>query len=65
MKKIIALVLAVVLLLPVFAACGTVETPETVRVYALKGPTGIGMAKMIADAKADESSLYDFTIAGD
>jgi len=64
MKKIIALLLAVALLLPVFAACSTVETPETVRVYALKGPTGIGMAKMIADAKADESSLYDFTIAG-
>ena len=63
MKKIVALVLAALMLLPVFAACGTENAPETVRVYALKGPTGIGMAKMIADAADDSASLYNFTIA--
>ncbi len=33
------------------------------RVFTLKGPTGIGMAKMISDAKNSEDPLYDFTIA--
>lgn len=40
------------------------EAPDTIRVYALKGPTGMGMSKMIADAGAhDSASLYQFTIA--
>lgn len=56
--------LAALLVLPVLAACAKEPTPDTVRVYTLKGPTGIGMAKMIADAKNEEDPLYDFTIAG-
>lgn len=64
MKKIVCLLLAALLVLPVLAACAKEPTPDTVRVYTLKGPTGIGMAKMIADAKNEEDPLYDFTIAG-
>ena len=64
MKKIVCLLLTALLVLPVLAACTKEPTPDTVRVYTLKGPTGIGMAKMIADAKNEEDPLYDFTIAG-
>ena len=63
MKKFICLLLAMVLVFPVLASCSKEQAPESVRVYTLKGPTGIGMAKMIADAKNEENPLYDFTIA--
>lgn len=63
MKKIVCLLLAVILVVPAFAACSQAPTPDTVRVYALKGPTGMGMAKMISDAKNEENPLYNFTIA--
>ena len=64
MKKFICLLLAALLVLPVLAACAKEPTPDTVRVFTLKGPTGIGMAKMISDAKAEENPLYNFMIAG-
>lgn len=64
MKKFICLLLAALLVLPVLAACAKEPTPDMVRVFTLKGPTGIGMAKMISDAKAEENPLYNFTIAG-
>ena len=64
MKKFICLLLAALLVLTVLAACAKEPTPDTVRVFTLKGPTGIGMAKMISDAKAEENPLYNFTIAG-
>lgn len=64
MKKLICLLLAALLVLPVLAACAKEPTPDMVRVFTLKGPTGIGMAKMISDAKAEENPLYNFTIAG-
>ena len=64
MKKIICLILTAILALSALAGCAQEPTPDTVRVYTLKGPTGIGMAKMIADANNEENPLYDFTIAG-
>lgn len=64
MKKIICLLLAMLLVFPVLASCAAEKAPDSVRVYTLKGPTGIGMAKMISDAKNEENPLYDFTIAG-
>lgn len=69
MKKIIALTLTVLLVVLSFAGCqkdstssAEVEKVET-RILALKGPTGIGMAKMIDDASSDEASKYTFTVA--
>ena len=64
MKKLLSLLLAAVLALGVFAACAKVETPDTIRVFALKGPTGMGMSKLIADEQAKDTSAYNFTIAG-
>lgn len=61
MKKIIAILLAFVLCLG-FTACSTDNTGDDVqtRIVALKGPTGIGMAKMMED-NTDEK--YTFTVA--
>lgn len=77
MKKIIALVLTLIFVLGL-AACGaknpvpeipssddtssSTETVET-RIVTLKGPTGIGMAKMMDDAATDPSLKYTFTVA--
>lgn len=78
MKKLIALLLTLVFVLSL-AACAqqspvpnipseddTSSAPETVatRVLALKGPTGIGMAKLMDDAAKNKDSEYTFTIAG-
>lgn len=87
MKKIIALILALIMVLTL-TACAKTELPETdegaentidssedtsaeevkhaekIRVYALKGPTGMGMSKLMNDAQNGESELnYEFTIA--
>lgn len=37
--------------------------PESVEILALKGPTAMGMTKLMADSDADESSIYNFTIS--
>lgn len=66
MKKLIALTLSALLLLTLFAGCKKNENTDTpaetvdVRIMALKGPTGIGMAKMM-DEKPEG---YTFSIAG-
>lgn len=86
MKKYLALVLSLVLMLSAFAACTKttndptdVSTPDVVtpadavenvtpsdaaaiRVAGMKGPTSIGMVKIMEDNIA--SGTYDFTIAG-
>lgn len=68
MKKLLTLMLALLLSVSVFAACGSNETPaeapDTIRVFALKGPTGMGMSKLMSDESAKEDSVYNFTIAG-
>ncbi len=46
---------------------GTDDTDDgsPVRVLTLKGPTGMGIAKLMSDAKKGESGLnYEFTVAG-
>lgn len=63
MKKLVSLLLCAVLFLGMLAGCAADKTPESIRVFALKGPTGMGMAKMISDSNADDASLYQFTIA--
>ena len=57
MKKLIALMLVFVMLLSMAAVAAA---DEPVRVYALKGPTGIGMVKMMND----NDGSYAFTLAG-
>ena len=41
------------------------ETPVTTRIAALKGPTAMGLVKLMSDAPSSaEGPLYDFTLAG-
>lgn len=63
-KKFTALVLVLGLLCGVLAACGNTETYE-MRVGGMKGPTTIGMVKLLADSAEDKTSVkVDFTLAG-
>ena len=57
MKKLLALLLTLCLALPMLAACA--EDAAT-NVYALMGPTGIGMVKLMHD----NDGSYDFTLVG-
>jgi len=65
MKKIIAFLLVICLAASLFA-CGKTENEDvTVRVIALKGPTGMGMVQLMANDKAGTSANdYEFTLAG-
>ena len=56
MKKIIAIVLCVMMVMSAFAV------GESVKVAALNGPTGMGMVKLMKDEEGKEN--YEFTLAG-
>lgn len=73
MKRSLSLLLALALALSL-AACGQerapetpeapAETPVTTRVAALKGPTAMGLVKLMADdPQTEETAVYDFTLA--
>jgi NitT/TauT family transport system substrate-binding protein len=74
MKKLLALLLSLSLLLALCAGCGSQETTDdtsaeadnvTIRLGGLKGPTSIGMVKLLADNDAGETgNPYEFTMAG-
>lgn len=91
MKRTLALLLSLIMVVFAFTACqsgkepastdsatNTSSAPETsapvadetptadnIRVYALKGPTGMGMSKLMDDFDVGKSKLkYSFTIAG-
>ncbi len=62
-KRILTLLLAIVCTLSCFVACGDEPYSDTaVKAYALKGPTGMGMAKLMKD-QTTENYTYDFTLA--
>ena len=68
MKKITSFVLAVVMIAAalVFSSCGKKDPDYTnvnARTFALKGPTGMGIAKLMDDAANEKAALdYEFTI---
>ncbi|MBO7398017.1 MAG: ABC transporter substrate-binding protein [Clostridia bacterium] len=79
MKKIIgiaAVLLSFTLVFGVLAGCGPrTENPEntpdaepkkeTLKVFTLKGPTGLGMCELMeSNEKGETSNKYDFTVAG-
>lgn len=65
MKKVISAVLAVLLLVS-FAACGKADKTPTVKtdvnVFTLKGPTGMGMAKL-TEKDSSEYNNYNITLS--
>ena len=65
MKKALSLILALVLALTTLTllSCGK-EEPVDVRVFALKGPTGMGMAQLMEENElGNAKNNYTFTIA--
>ncbi|MDR1570886.1 MAG: ABC transporter substrate-binding protein [Oscillospiraceae bacterium] len=58
-NRVLAIFAAALLVFSI-SACAVAAPPDPARVVALKGPTGIGMAKMMAD----ENSPFSFTLAG-
>lgn len=64
MKKLISLALAVVLVLAL-GVCASAQEDAVIRVASLKGPTTMGLVKLIKDNEAETSAnRYDFTLAG-
>jgi len=60
MKKLLAMVLSVMMLVLGAVSALAQENAAPIRVYALKGPTGIGMVKVMSD----NDGTYDFTLVG-
>lgn len=61
MKKIVAILLAVMLLIPAFAVAE--EAKPVVRVGAMKGPTAMGLTKLMQDDENGVSANdYEFTV---
>lgn len=64
MKKLISLALAIVLVLAL-GVCASAQEDAVIRVASLKGPTTMGLVKLIKDNEAETSAnRYDFTLAG-
>ena len=67
MKKIISLLLALVLAWSLAACAAPKETPYesvNIRLGGLKGPTSMGMAKLLSDSKNGlTANTYEFTMA--
>ncbi len=62
MKKKISGLIASLLVVALFAGCGAKPTePTQVRVGALKGPTGMGMVKMMEDQEVGKTAPNDYT----
>lgn len=61
MKKLISILLILILALSL-AACGVNVKEVKANVYGIAGPTGIGLANLMKEAKADGGSL-DYNIA--
>ena len=64
MKKLVSIALALVLALGMCLSAGAQED-AAIRVASLKGPTTMGMAKLIKDSEAGTTqNKYEFTMAG-
>lgn len=68
MKRLIAIMIVLAVALLTLASCGQKNqapdyTDVKARVFALKGPTGMGIAKLMDDAENGNAALdYEFTI---
>lgn len=64
MKKIVALLLVLLLSVGIFASCAPKEKTH-INVGALKGPTGMGLSKLMVKAEAGEAKNdYEFEVFG-
>lgn len=65
MKRGLIWILAILLLLSALCSCATKPAePVTVRLGGLKGPTGMGMVKLLSDAEQEKTeNAYEFEMA--
>lgn len=68
LKKIISMAIAAIISCTALVSCSggsdNAKLERDIKVYALKGPTGMGMAKLMSDNDAGTTTnKYDFTIA--
>ena len=61
-KRIIAFLLVAVAVLGIFCSCSEKHDDYVLKVGALNGPTGMGMAKMISEKEKD--GIADYTLYG-
>jgi len=61
MKKLIALILTLSVILMLAVSCTPAEDNTKITIGVLGGPTGMGMAKLMNDV-GDESELYEFKL---
>lgn len=61
MKKLIALILTLTLVLALAVSCTPAEDNTKITIGVLGGPTGMGMAELMNDA-GDDSELYEFKL---
>lgn len=65
MKKLLAFLVLVAMTIALFACADTEAEKETIRIAGLKGPTSIGLVKVMQDnADGKAANKYEFTIAG-
>ena len=64
-KRILSLVFVLTFMMLAFSSCQfSKEKPSSIRVGGMKGPTSIGMAKLMADNQEGKTDVpYEFTIA--
>lgn len=65
MKKLLVFLVLVAMTISLFACADTEAGKETIRIAGLKGPTSIGLVKVMKDnADGKAANKYEFTIAG-
>lgn len=64
-KKLITLAMTLAITLSLFVGCGSSEENDvTIRLGGLKGPTSMGLAKLLTDAREEKSeSRIEYTLA--
>ena len=63
MKRILLITLALLMLVPLFAACQSYDDELAINVWVLNGTTGFGIAPLIEDQKTGNTALnYSFTV---
>ena len=64
MKKYMSILLVLLMLVALFPGCAAAEEPTVIRIGSLKGPTTMGMVKLLSDNEAGlTANKYESTVA--
>ena len=63
MKKYMSILLVLLMLIALFPGCAAAEEPTVIRIGSLKGPTTMGMVKLLSDNEAGLTAVkYESTV---